>query len=1086
MRAAKRATDGLRAAGVLLVLVLPARAQAPSRIDPLLTPLLQPAVQRSAAAAAQETGELPLRLRALGAFRAPDTSELRIHVFLWSDPAAEPALQALGARIRTSVGSYHTADLPLAALPAILRVAGLRYVEASLRSEPDLDVSAASVRATEVRERSGDDFVGLTGDRALVGIYDTGLDFIHSDFLDPRGRTRVRFLWDQTLSGTPPGRVGEQTFFYGHECDRASLDARTCPQRDTNGHGTHVAGIAAGDGSGTGGGLPAYRYVGIAPEAELLVVKGGDESFSEAGVVDGVAYIFARAAQLGLPAAVNLSLGSNFGAHDGTRLFERMIDSLSGPGRIVVKSAGNAGAHPNLVVGPRPRRIHGMGRPGAGDSIVLVLRVPTYEEAAGASNDIALVDLWYEGADSLTVRVVRPDGSSLTAPRGASAEDTAGAGVIEIEHASGGPSPLNGDVEVAIQIFDRNPARPPAAGDWRIIVLGRPQGAGAPFHAWLAFTTLGAAELVEGWSNSHLISSPGNARRAVTVGAFSTKLSWGARDGRTYGWAQQEARGDIATFSSPGPTRDGRAKPDIAAPGKGVMSALSSQMATPAIALTDGDGVHWILQGTSMSAPHVAGAVALMLQLDPLLDPERVKALLAAGAARDAFTAVSYATGDPGGQPNLTWGAGKLDVRGTVDLIPARPIVVVRPLTQPAGPSPVAGPPVAAVRFSVAAEGGGVRLEALEASTAEGNAAAHVDVVWLVADEDGDGLADAGEMRWGPATFGATGAILRFAEAPPAVSAGAARDFLLAAAMRRGAPRRQDFALGVTTIAASPLFGTGAASVSGLPVRGGRLELVPPEIRIAALTPADAPQPGTTVSSRLGRQLALAGVTARAGSVEGLRITALTLSISGRDPKAILRIFRDVDRDGAFSAADVLAAERTGALAADTNRIVLDSLDVPVPPGAETALLVVAELGGQAPNGTVIRAALEPAALRAVGLISGEEAERVDPPPAIAGPVVQLSLLSAGERYALSANPVRGGELIVNYRDRPRRIRILSLAGIVVAELEADALEAGRATWPLRNRDGEPVANGIYVLAIEFADTRALEKLMVLRRGGGP
>lgn len=1060
-------------------------AQQPARLDPALTPLLRPPVQRAAAVEAEVTGEVPERWHALGVFRAPETGELRLHAFAWVDASAEAQLTALGARIRTRAGPYRTLDLPLSALSAAVALPGLRYLEASARSEPELDVSAAAVRATELRQREGDDFVGLTGEGALVGLVDTGLDYAHPDFLDPQGRTRVRFLWDQTGVGAPPGVVGGQFFGYGYECLPASLDGRTCPQRDKNGHGTHVAGIAAGDGSATGGGLPAYRHVGIAPEAGLIVVKGGDATFTETGIVDGVAYIFARAAQLGLPVAVNISLGSSYGPHDGTRLYERLLDSLAGPGRIVVKSAGNAGSHPNLVDGSPPRRAHAMGAPGAADSVVIVLRVPSYEAAQGANNDLVFLDLWYEGEDSLVVKLVRPDGSWIAAARGARAEDTTGAGAISINNASGGPSPLNGDAQVSIQIFDANPARPPAPGDWRLVVASA-RAASAPFHVWLWLTTLGAAGFAEGWTNSYLITSPGNARRAITVGAFSTKLSWRARDGQTYAWTQREREGDIATFSSPGPTRDGRWKPELAAPGKGVVSALSSQVTqAPPTALVDPDGVHWILSGTSMSAPHVTGAVALMLQLDPRLDPESAHSLLARGAARDAFTGVSYATADPGGYPNLTWGAGKLDVRATVDLMPVRATLVVQALEQPAGPVPVAGPPVAAVRFALSGGGVGVRLETLVAAPDAGDAAAHVDAVWLVADENRNGLPDAGETRWGPARFGADGAILTFAEPRPTVAPGVTIPFLLTASMRANAPRRRDFSLRVTSLRAMPVFGSGAVEARGLPVRGGVLRLVPPEITIAGLTPADAPPPGSTLSSRSGQQLTLAGTRIRAGAAEGLRLTALAVRVTGRDPRATLRLFRDVDEDGAFGAADALVAERKGALVADTNRIGFDALDVAVPRNGQVSLLVVVELGGSAPNGTLLRAALEPAAVVATGSVSATPAERVQAPPVIAGTDVRLTLLEAGERYALSANPVRGEELIINYAERPRRVRVLALTGEVVAELADGALEAGRAVWRLENRDGAPVANGLYVLALEFEDQTVLEKIMVLRQGGG-
>src|SRR6185503_18468917 len=106
------------------------------------------------------------------------------------------------------------------------------------------------------------------------------------------------------------------------------------------GHGTHVLGIAGGDGSATGGGVPAYTYAGMAPKADLVVVK---TDMSDTGVLDGVAYVMNRATALGKPAVVNLSLGTLYGPKDGTSPFEAGIAALTGPGRVIVVAAGNDG-----------------------------------------------------------------------------------------------------------------------------------------------------------------------------------------------------------------------------------------------------------------------------------------------------------------------------------------------------------------------------------------------------------------------------------------------------------------------------------------------------------------------------------------------------------------------------------------------------------------------------------------------------------------------------------------------------------------------------------------------------------------------
>ena len=156
------------------------------------------------------------------------------------------------------------------------------------------------------------------------------------DFLDEQGHTRFLGIWHQ-IDGTGPPPAG---YSYGTECTVEQIEAGTCAEfdDDANGHGTHVLGIAAGDGSQTGGGIPAYTYVGMAPRADLMAVRTG---YTDTSVLDGVAFVFARATALGKNAVVNYSHGTHFGPHDGTSPLEAGFSALSGPGRIIVKSAGN-------------------------------------------------------------------------------------------------------------------------------------------------------------------------------------------------------------------------------------------------------------------------------------------------------------------------------------------------------------------------------------------------------------------------------------------------------------------------------------------------------------------------------------------------------------------------------------------------------------------------------------------------------------------------------------------------------------------------------------------------------------------------
>ncbi|MEO0140395.1 MAG: S8 family peptidase [candidate division WOR-3 bacterium] len=183
---------------------------------------------------------------------------------------------------------------------------------------------------------------GFTGKGVVVGMVDSGLDWDHPDFWPSATDTRIMRMWDQTL--IPEG--GEESppdFGYGVEYDSLDVVSGTPRTIDEMGHGTHVMGIAAGDGSATNGLEPAGRYAGLAPDAYIISVK---TTWLDADVVDGVDYIFRRAESLGLPCVVNLSLGSHYGPHDGTGPFEAAIANLTGPGRIVVGAAGNSGNDP--------------------------------------------------------------------------------------------------------------------------------------------------------------------------------------------------------------------------------------------------------------------------------------------------------------------------------------------------------------------------------------------------------------------------------------------------------------------------------------------------------------------------------------------------------------------------------------------------------------------------------------------------------------------------------------------------------------------------------------------------------------------
>jgi len=360
------------------------------------------------------------------------------------------------------------------------------------------------------------------------------------------------------------------------------------------------------------------------------------------------------ASSLGLPVVINLSLGGHSGAHDGTSNYEEFLDAALGTGQVIVVAAGNEGSD----------NIHGQVSLSSGatdvDSFAVTVDYGTASAQSGTGNDYLKLDSWYDGSAAISVTVRAPDGTTYgPVTQGGSLSLDQAAGNVSVNST---PSPVstNGDHEALIVIDDATVGQEPMEGDWWII-YDLVSGSSATVDAWIYDYTFEAS--FSGGDASYSVATPGTATDVITVGAWVTRWSWTAIDGNGYSYGGTDRTGDYATFSSHGPTRDARLKPEISAPGQGIMSALSAdKLSAPQTAVQDADGVHYLSQGTSQAAPHVTGAVALMLQADATLSAAQVKALLISSADTDAFT---------GTVPNQTWGNGKLDAVGAVDLVAA-------------------------------------------------------------------------------------------------------------------------------------------------------------------------------------------------------------------------------------------------------------------------------------------------------------------------------------------------------------------------------------------------------------------------------
>lgn len=660
--------------------VLPARAQTrpPSRLDPRLRSLKSK--YESALAARVSPRDFIAQASVMFPDLKPMAADGRVGVdcLIVADETGRASLEKLGLDVRTWTGQVAVVTVPLNDVELLEDQPGVRYVEASRPLKRYLNVSGPLVGATNAHGSSQPPYpgAGFTGRSVVVGVVDTGIDITHEDFLKA-GLTRIERLWDQTSGdGAAPS-----PWNYGSEYTADDINGGGVTETDDDGHGSHVMGIAAGSGAATGNFEPAYQYVGIAPDATLMAVK---TDFTTTGVADGVAWLFNRAT--GHDCVINLSLGTQDGPHDGTSAFDVSIGNMTGAGRIIVAAAGNeagSGAHARLPLSGT-----------VGDSVVFTFVVPAYVPNGGTQNDYLLVDGWYEGSESISFRIESPNGRRsaeilVGQQRTVCLPAAGGDGRLYIENAIS--TPLNGDREIYFDITDW-PNSPscgsPRAGIWKIIAYRKAALASpSPINFWIANAYLGSAgaypEFADGVSDDYLVGSPASAPGVISVGAFISKRQWtSVIGGRQYVGLTDADLGRIASFSSPGPLRNGTVAPIVSAPGMGIGSARS--VSVPANSGTNPyfltDTKHMINQGTSQASPHVAGAVALILEHSPHEDPATIVRRLSNTSTHDAFT---------GSVPNNLFGWGKLDALAALQF----------------------DTPVALASFQALSVAGGVRLE---------------------------------------------------------------------------------------------------------------------------------------------------------------------------------------------------------------------------------------------------------------------------------------------------------------------------------------------------------------------------------------
>ncbi len=458
-------------------------------------------------------------------------------------------------------------------------------------------------------------YLGLRGKDVIIGFVDTGIDYTKDAFRYEDGSSKIKYIWDQTIPGNPPANIRYGSVYTRERINEAlstENPASIVPTKDTHGHGTFLASVAAGRGDS--------EHAGAAPDCEIVAVKlkpvnrfhldrfnynwKGPTLYASTDFILGVEFILDRANEANLPAVICIGMGTSFGGHNGNTLLERYLSFIAQRNGVVcVAAAGNEGN----------KRHHTEGRLEK-DGDVQHISLSVSEKTPSF-----VFQIIYAAYERISVEVVSPIGETT--------------GVLPVRYDTPSVKKLTLEASVVtVSYFERSAnvvivdVLMPTPGIWNInlhaeVVLG------GHFHAWLPVSGVldPNVEFLKPTPQSTVVI-PATAERLICVGAYN---HW---------------ENSLYISSSWGPTLQPRAAPDFVAPGVNVSGVYPT-----------GYGK---MTGTSVAAAITAGACALLLEWgitrgnDPTMNQDRAKALLISGCRRTDN--IEY--------PNSQWGFGSLDL----------------------------------------------------------------------------------------------------------------------------------------------------------------------------------------------------------------------------------------------------------------------------------------------------------------------------------------------------------------------------------------------------------------------------------------